>query len=242
MKLLQQVHANENYKDYNKPIIVHCSGGCGRTGTTILVDSMINMKDEEKCVDLLNQLCQMRTQRVDVVEEPKQYKFAYSALEDYPLKVKTVPNLGPLVEPKITEFKKIVSLNHPIKIENLVITYNTMVSNGHLEKDFNSIALGQTAEWKFGKLRGNRNKNRYSTSAAYDHSRVKLNIDDVTDKLQTDYINANWIDGYDAKQRYIATQGPLPHTVNDFWRMIWQTDARIVVMLTNLVDNGKVGS
>ena len=48
--------------------------------------------------------------------------------------------------------------------------------------------------------------------------------------------------GYNSVKEFIATQGPLPHTTNDFWRMVWEQDTRIIVMVTNLVENGMVKS
>ena len=72
----------------------------------------------------------------------------------------------------------------------------------------------------------------------YDHSRVILK-QNRSDPF-SDYINANFVDGYQAPQRYVATQGPLTNTINDFWRMIWQVNSHQIVMLTNLDESGKV--
>lgn len=72
-------------------------------------------------------------------------------------------------------------------------------------------------------------KNRYIDILPYDHSRVKI----VTnDEDSTDYINANFIPGPKSKNNYIATQGPLSHTIEDFWRMVWEQRVTIIVMLT----------
>uniref|UniRef100_A0A8C5R0D7 protein-tyrosine-phosphatase n=1 Tax=Leptobrachium leishanense TaxID=445787 RepID=A0A8C5R0D7_9ANUR len=70
-----------------------------------------------------------------------------------------------------------------------------------------------------------------------DVSRVKLSI---INNPNDDYINANYIPGYKNLRAFIAAQGPLPTTVNDFWRMIWEKDVRAVVMLTKCVEVFKV--
>uniref|UniRef100_A0A3Q0S773 protein-tyrosine-phosphatase n=1 Tax=Amphilophus citrinellus TaxID=61819 RepID=A0A3Q0S773_AMPCI len=63
-------------------------------------------------------------------------------------------------------------------------------------------------------------KNRYKDILPFDHSRVKLTL--VTSKNDTDYINASFLKGVSDSRAYIATQGPLPHTVVDFLRMLWE--------------------
>uniref|UniRef100_A0A3Q0SJ60 protein-tyrosine-phosphatase n=1 Tax=Amphilophus citrinellus TaxID=61819 RepID=A0A3Q0SJ60_AMPCI len=71
-----------------------------------------------------------------------------------------------------------------------------------------------------GEREENVKKNRYKDILPFDHSRVKLTL--KTTNQDTDYINANFIKGMDGPEAYIATQGPLPNTVIDFWRMIWE--------------------
>ena len=56
----------------------------------------------------------------------------------------------------------------------------------------------------------------------------------------SDYINASHIDSYHNRRAFIATQAPLPHTTGDFWRMIWQCNSPVIVMLTELVEKGQV--
>ena len=71
---------------------------------------------------------------------------------------------------------------------------------------------------------------RYNTGMPYDHSRAKL--DSIDGIPGSDYINANYIPGTRRRDAYIATQGPLPSTVADFWRMCWEQNVHTIVMLT----------
>ncbi|EUB63746.1 Receptor-type tyrosine-protein phosphatase R [Echinococcus granulosus] len=81
-------------------------------------------------------------------------------------------------------------------------------------------------------------KNRYHEVLPHNNTRVVLpaiNNDDMTS-----YINANYIHGYQGRPRaFIATQGPMSHTINDFWRMVWHTRAPAVVMLTKICEQDK---
>ncbi|KAJ8718573.1 hypothetical protein PYW08_002810 [Mythimna loreyi] len=89
------------------------------------------------------------------------------------------------------------------------------------------------------KLPSNLAKNRYTDVLCYDHSRVLLSQTDADDPT-TDYINANYVDGYKQKNAYICTQGPLPKTFGDFWRMVWEQGTLVVVMTTRAVERGRV--
>jgi protein tyrosine phosphatase len=64
----------------------------------------------------------------------------------------------------------------------------------------------------------------------------------LTGDEQTDYINANYVDiTVDSEtQRYIATQGPLPVTTSDFWRMVWEEECQVIAMVTLDMECGKV--
>uniref|UniRef100_A0A674NCN5 protein-tyrosine-phosphatase n=1 Tax=Takifugu rubripes TaxID=31033 RepID=A0A674NCN5_TAKRU len=78
-----------------------------------------------------------------------------------------------------------------------------------------------------GEKEENVKKNRYKDILPFDHSRVKLGL--KTSNQDADYINANFIKGMDGPETYIATQGPLPNTVIDFWRMNWEYNVVIVM-------------
>ncbi|XP_074599134.1 protein tyrosine phosphatase non-receptor type corkscrew isoform X2 [Brevipalpus obovatus] len=97
---------------------------------------------------------------------------------------------------------------------------------------------------KEGQRPENRAKNRYKNILPFDYTRVVLRDGDPS--TGSDYINGNIIktrkdDGTEipSKKLYIATQGPLLDTVNDFWRMLWQENSRVIVMTTKEVERGK---
>lgn len=78
---------------------------------------------------------------------------------------------------------------------------------------------------------------RYANVVPLPESRVDLTQLDNDEK--TEYINANYVKGpKDTTHYYIACQAPLEHTVIDFWRMIWEQNSRVIVMATDLTENG----
>ncbi|XP_008063276.1 receptor-type tyrosine-protein phosphatase H [Carlito syrichta] len=84
----------------------------------------------------------------------------------------------------------------------------------------------------------NMTKNRYRNVLPYDWSRVPLKP--IPGEPGSDYINASFIPGLWSPQEFIATQGPLPQTVGDFWRLVWEQQSCTLVMLTNCVESGRV--
>jgi len=101
-------------------------------------------------------------------------------------------------------------------------------------QEFMSLANPSVSKSWFseGLKRENARKNRYPDVIAYDHSRVKLS--------SGNYINANYISCGRAEQAYIASQAPLPQTFNDFWAMIWETQAPVIVMLTRFIERKRI--
>ncbi|XP_065223090.1 tyrosine-protein phosphatase non-receptor type 9 [Planococcus citri] len=86
--------------------------------------------------------------------------------------------------------------------------------------------------------RSNQSKNRYTDVLCYDHSRVILS--QIGDDISSTYINANFVDGYKQKNAFISTQGPLPKTCADFWRMVWEQHVLVIVMTTRVLERGRV--
>ena len=81
-----------------------------------------------------------------------------------------------------------------------------------------------------GKRVVNQMKNRFVGLYPYEDTRVKLTLRPGIDG--SDYINANYIDSFLQKDRFIATQAPLAHTFEDFWRMIWEQNCQTIVMVS----------
>ncbi|XP_041923024.1 receptor-type tyrosine-protein phosphatase mu-like isoform X7 [Alosa pseudoharengus] len=130
---------------------------------------------------------------------------------------------------------------HPaIRVADLLqhITQMKCAEGYGFKEEYESFFEGQSAPWDSAKKDENRMKNRYGNIIAYDHSRVRLQP--VEGEQTSDYINANYVDGYHRPNHYIATQGPMQETVYDFWRMVWQENTATIVMVTNLVEVGRV--
>ncbi|XP_063074342.1 tyrosine-protein phosphatase non-receptor type 9 isoform X2 [Engraulis encrasicolus] len=97
-----------------------------------------------------------------------------------------------------------------------------------------------TGTFTYSKNPSNQIKNRYSDVLCLDDSRVRLTTLDEEEDETSDYINASFMDGYKRSRAYIATQGPLPKTFGDFWRMVWEQMVLIIVMTTRVVERGRV--
>ncbi|XP_052065714.1 receptor-type tyrosine-protein phosphatase mu-like isoform X2 [Mytilus californianus] len=108
--------------------------------------------------------------------------------------------------------------------------------NVKLEDEYKKIPYGVQHPTTKAQLKENLPKNRFKTTFPYDHTRVVL---EPGHGIASDYINANYVDGFEKGKCYIASQGPVKHTINDHWRMIWQNNTRKIIMLTNLVEGPK---
>ncbi|XP_075019139.1 receptor-type tyrosine-protein phosphatase eta isoform X1 [Calonectris borealis] len=126
-----------------------------------------------------------------------------------------------------------------IKVENFESYFKKQQadSNCGFAEEYEELKSAGVHQPKFAaELAENRGKNRYNNVLPYDISRVKLSDQSsATD----DYINANYMPGYNSKKAFIAAQGPLPNTIEDFWRMIWEKNIYSIVMLTKCVEQAR---
>ncbi|XP_033739090.1 receptor-type tyrosine-protein phosphatase epsilon-like [Pecten maximus] len=104
------------------------------------------------------------------------------------------------------------------------------------QEEFKRFPWGAVLPHEAGKNPKNKARNRFKTTFPYDHSRIIL--ERIENDNKTTYINANYIDSVETSKMYIASQGPKPNTVDDFWRMVWQVSSGKIVMLTNLIEGG----
>jgi len=114
-------------------------------------------------------------------------------------------------------------------------TLSNMNGAGYV-REYQGIQEGKDKSALASKLPPHKKLNRYANITAYDWSRVKIV---PTPPQNSDYINANYIDGFDHAHAYIASQGPVPATQSAFWQMTWENNCQVIVMVTNEVEGGK---
>ncbi|XP_015777605.1 PREDICTED: receptor-type tyrosine-protein phosphatase delta-like [Acropora digitifera] len=206
------------------PMVVHCSAGVGRTGTFVVVDAMLQRIAAEKTVDVFGYVSSLRRNRNLMVQVEAQYVFIHEALLE-------------AIHSGYTEVQAVELRAH---IKNLM-EVNLNTGQTGMDEEFNHLGRGGTAQpskFQAANMHYNKTKNRYANVLAFDDSRVKLSV--LSGIEGSDYINASFIDGYKTRRAFIATQAPIPDTIPDFWRMIWEQESSTVVMLSRETEKGKV--
>uniref|UniRef100_A0A8C9Y910 Protein tyrosine phosphatase receptor type Na n=1 Tax=Sander lucioperca TaxID=283035 RepID=A0A8C9Y910_SANLU len=132
--------------------------------------------------------------------------------------------------------------NMDISTGHMILAYmeDHLRNKDRLQREWEALCSYQAepSSVAVAQIPSNMDKNRHAASIPYDHSRVKLKTEVNPNKQ--DYINASIIVDHDPRQpAYIATQGPLPHTVADFWQMVWENGCTVIVMMTALVEDGE---
>ncbi|XP_034090177.1 receptor-type tyrosine-protein phosphatase delta-like isoform X41 [Gymnodraco acuticeps] len=204
------------------PMVVHCSAGVGRTGCFIVIDAMMERIKHEKTVDIYGHVTVMRAQRNYMVQTEDQYVFIHDALQE-------AVNCGTTEVPARNLYAYIQKLTQIEGGENVT----------GMELEFKRLAntKAHTSRFISANLPCNKFKNRLVNIMPYESTRVCLQP--IRGVEGSDYINASFIDGYRQQKAYIATQGPLAETTEDFWRMLWEHNSTIVVMLTKLREMGR---
>ncbi|CAG9761325.1 unnamed protein product [Ceutorhynchus assimilis] len=204
------------------PILVHCSAGVGRTGCFIVIDSMLERMKHDKTVDIYGHVTCLRAQRNYMVQTEDQYIFIHdSLLEAYICGATEVPTRNLYLH-----IQKLMELQLGQNMTGMELELKKL---GNIKTD--------SSRFVSANLPCNKHKNRLVHILPYESTRVCLqpirNIDG------SDYINGSFLDGYRYHKAYIATQGPLPDTTDDLWRMLWEHNSTIIVMLTELKEMGR---
>nr|XP_009296744.1 receptor-type tyrosine-protein phosphatase F isoform X14 [Danio rerio] len=204
------------------PMVVHCSAGVGRTGCFIVIDAMLERMKHEKTVDIYGHVTCMRSQRNYMVQTEDQYIFIHEALLE-------AATCGNTEVPARNLYAHIQKLTQPSAGETVTA----------MELEFKRLANSKAHTSRFisANLPCNKFKNRLVNIMPFESTRVCLQP--IRGVEGSDYINASCIDGYRQQKAYIATQGPLAETTEDFWRMLWEHNSTIVVMLTKLREMGR---
>ncbi|KAM6939694.1 tyrosine-protein phosphatase non-receptor type 9 [Xenentodon cancila] len=147
---------------------------------------------------------------------------------------------GPDDESRSTELSVHVPEQGGMTVYDLV-DYVKLKKKKGIYQEYEEIRKEPPAgSFDYSKKLSNQMKNRYSDVLCLDQSRVHLCKLCDDDDETADYINASFMDGYKSRNAYIATQGPLPKTFGDFWRMVWEQMVLIIVMTTRVVERGRV--
>ncbi|XP_016159942.1 PREDICTED: receptor-type tyrosine-protein phosphatase S isoform X3 [Ficedula albicollis] len=204
------------------PIVVHCSAGVGRTGCFIVIDAMLERIKHEKTVDIYGHVTLMRSQRNYMVQTEDQYSFIHDAL----LEAVACGNTEVPARNLYSYIQKLAQIEAREHVTGMELEFKRLANS-----------KAHTSRFISANLPCNKFKNRLVNIMPYESTRVCLQP--IRGVEGSDYINASFIDGYRKQKAYIATQGPLAETTEDFWRMLWENNSTIVVMLTKLREMGR---
>ncbi|TMS20813.1 Receptor-type tyrosine-protein phosphatase F [Larimichthys crocea] len=204
------------------PMVVHCSAGVGRTGCFIVIEAMLERMKHEKSVDIYGHVTCMRAQRNYMVQTEDQYIFIHEAL----LEAATCGNTEVPARNLYAHIQKLTQIPPGETVTSMELEFKKLANS-----------KAHTSRFISANLPCNKFKNRLVNIMPFESTRVCLQP--IRGVEGSDYINASFIDGYRQQKAYMATQGPLAETTEDFWRMLWEHNSTIVVMLTKLREMGR---
>ncbi|KAG2461360.1 PTPRT phosphatase, partial [Polypterus senegalus] len=200
------------------PVVVHCSAGAGRTGCFIAVDIMLDMAENEGVVDVFNCIRELRSQRVNMVQTEEQYVFVHDAILEACL-------CGNTAIP-VCEFRAIY-----YNISRI----DPQTNSSQIKDEFQTLNIVtprmRPEDCSVGLLPRNHDKNRSLDVLPVDRCLPFLIS---VDGESSNYINAALMDSHKKPAAFIVTQHPLPNTVADFWRLVFDYNCSSIVMLNEM--------
>ncbi|XP_063962716.1 receptor-type tyrosine-protein phosphatase mu-like isoform X1 [Lytechinus pictus] len=201
---------------HESPMLVHCSAGVGRTGTFICLYNMLDMMREEGKIDIFGFVSKMRDNRFKMVQTKEQYIFLYNALLEVYLSGDT--------EIPVAKFREKMNTLHRA---------NSVTKKENIQVEFETLhALTPTPaanSFRSGRASINQKKNRFPDILPLERNRPYLASAGFADS--TDFINASFMNTFLKKDVFLATQSPLPNTVVDLWRLVFDWKCPVIVML-----------
>ena len=216
MDLVMKVKASTaGAGDQEGPLVVHCGTGVSRTAVYIAVDILLDQARVENAVNVYKVCRALRRNRVRMVRTLKQYVFIYDLL-----------------------FEALIT-NHNMIGEDMKVSYrllskvNPVTDKSYFREQFEVLeefVLPLEVSRTAAALRdANVKKNRFPSILPPDEFRATLRTPGGLGR--NDYINALFVDSYFEKKAFIVTQSPLPHTIIDFWKMVYDYGINSIVML-----------
>ncbi|KAL4229662.1 hypothetical protein ACF0H5_010050 [Mactra antiquata] len=216
----------------NVPILIHCSAGIGRTGTFIALDYLVDQANIEDYVNVLQCAQNLRHQRVNMIQNQAQYEFLHDAL----LEAMFCPSEAIPSDKFTAIYQKKLEIDPNSKKSKLALEFERLQYVTKYQESLNP-GFYSNGNYKAAKSSQNDEKNRISHILPSDEHRPWL-MTRVQDK--TDYINAVYLPSYRYDKMFLLTQNPLPDTIVDFWRMIYENKVSTIINLDLITQSSEI--
>ncbi|XP_066935381.1 receptor-type tyrosine-protein phosphatase delta-like [Clytia hemisphaerica] len=204
------------------PLVIHGTTGTGRAGIYACIDTQLRRIRKQSDVNVYEAVLDVRSTRWDGVKTLDEYIFIHDTALEWILK-KKIRDIDVEYLPHYIE-----NINKSAPDELFTTEYNFLAAT----------VVSATQKMDVANQPCNKSKNRYDTVKPFDNNRVKLTK--LINTEGSDYINASYIDTYTKKKSFISTQAPLVGTVSDFWRMIYENESWVIVMLGQEIEKGQL--
>ncbi|KAF6027767.1 hypothetical protein EB796_013924 [Bugula neritina] len=207
--------ATQRFKD--RPLLVHCSAGVGRTGTYVALDYLLQQAKSESVINPYSFVKGMRLRRPMMIQSVEQYQFLHQAVYEQRATTGFVSTPNDLAT-KITTFEQNQGSSKDIISQEF----------WHIEKKVKMAKF----DFSFGKDSANKEKTGFPKYC-------QIASDMLIDRKYSPYISGNngiyinaiFVNTYREKNQWLATQLPLSNTIVDFWQLVEDQDVKVVLQL-----------